>query len=48
MKRIAEEKSAIFKDQFHDPADETTYWIEYIIRHNGANHLKSPIVNMSW
>lgn len=26
--------------------DKVTWWIEYVIRHNGAQHLRSPAVDM--
>jgi len=32
---------ALIKDNLMKPADVATYWIEYVIRHNGAHHLRS-------
>lgn len=35
------ELSNIFKDQQLKSLDKAIYWIEYVIRHNGAHHLKT-------
>eukprot|EP00099_Drosophila_melanogaster_P005248 NP_001246079.1 uncharacterized protein Dmel_CG10178, isoform B [Drosophila melanogaster] len=40
-KRSALEVSQRFRDNPIHPLDEATFWIEYIIRHRGARHLKS-------
>ena len=29
-------------DQKESPLERTIYWIEYVIRHRGAQHLRSP------
>ncbi|XP_022918227.2 UDP-glucosyltransferase 2-like [Onthophagus taurus] len=39
-------KSKIFHDQQVKPIDKATYWIEYVIRHTGAKHLRLPSVNL--
>lgn len=41
----AKETSAFLKDNPVDPMDEFVYWVEYVIRHKGAKHLKSNAVN---
>lgn len=28
--------------------DEAMFWIEYVIRHKGANHLHSAATKLSW
>ncbi|XP_044729433.1 UDP-glycosyltransferase UGT5-like [Chrysoperla carnea] len=38
---IAKTKSALIKDRIVNPKDEAAYWVEYILRHNGASHLSS-------
>ena len=42
----AKEVSRIFKDNPIHPMDEAMYWMEYVIQHKGAKHLKSKAVNM--
>lgn len=42
----AKEISNIFNDNLVHPMDEAMYWIEYVIRHRGAPHLKSAAVDM--
>ncbi|XP_025420630.1 UDP-glucuronosyltransferase 2B15-like [Sipha flava] len=37
-----------FKDRPMTPQDLVLYWTEYVIRHNGAQHLKSEALNLSW
>lgn len=42
--------AAKLRDRFLDrplpPLDMGVYWIEYVLRHKGANHLRSPAVGM--
>lgn len=42
----AKEISNNFNDNLVHPMDEAMYWIEYVIRHKGAPHLKSAAVDM--
>lgn len=44
IKRISE----LFRDNLVEPMDEAIHWIEYVIKHKGASHLKSSAVNMPW
>ncbi len=37
-----------FRDQPISAAEKITFWVDYVIRHNGAPHLKSPAANMTW
>lgn len=46
--RKAKEVSNIFNDNLVHPMEESIFWIEYVIRHKGAIHLKSAAVNMSF
>lgn len=46
--RKIQEISKIFRDRPISALDETIYWIEHVIRHKGANHIRSSAVNMSW
>ncbi|KAG4072142.1 hypothetical protein HA402_015641, partial [Bradysia odoriphaga] len=43
----AKELARNFNDNLVHPMDEAMFWIEYVIRSNGAKHLKSSAVNMS-
>ena len=33
--------SAAFKDQLQTPVDRAVFWLEYVIRHRGATHMRS-------
>lgn len=37
-----------FKDRPVAPLETAMYWIEYVIRHKGAPHLKTAAVHMPW
>ncbi|XP_050427337.1 UDP-glucosyltransferase 2-like [Adelges cooleyi] len=37
-----------FKDRPMSPAKAATYWTEYVVRHNGAQHLKTKAFNLTW
>ena len=38
MRKVSE----LMRDQKERPMDRAIYWIEYVIRHQGAQHLRSP------
>lgn len=40
--------SAIFKDRPMSALDTAVYWVEYVIRHRGAHHLRSAAVDLPW
>jgi len=40
--------SALFKDRPISPAKSVVYWTEYVIRHKGAQHLKSAAHSLKW
>ena len=40
--------SGPFRDQPMSPQDRAIYWTEYVIRHKGATHLRSPALHLSW
>lgn len=46
--KIAKERSAIIRDQPMKPIDEAVFWCEYVVRHKGAKHLRSPALNLRW
>lgn len=37
-----------FKDRPMTPQESVVYWTEYVLRHNGAHHLKSEALNLTW
>ncbi|KAL3267335.1 hypothetical protein HHI36_011466 [Cryptolaemus montrouzieri] len=43
----AKHRSKILNDKPLSPADALAYWVDYVIRHKGADHLKVP-QNLSW
>eukprot|EP00102_Acyrthosiphon_pisum_P014774 XP_008185009.2 PREDICTED: UDP-glucuronosyltransferase 2B2 [Acyrthosiphon pisum] len=43
--KIASER---FKDRPMSPTESVVYWTEYVLRHNGALHLKSHAWNLAW
>ncbi|KOB79496.1 UDP-glycosyltransferase UGT39B1 [Operophtera brumata] len=47
-KRKAVEASERFKDRPMSALDSAMFWIEYVIRHKGAKHMKSPAMELSW
>ncbi|XP_038147115.1 UDP-glucuronosyltransferase 2C1-like [Cyprinodon tularosa] len=40
--------SKLHRDQPMKPLDQAVFWIEYVIRHKGARHLKTQGHKMSW
>lgn len=47
-KQSAMKISKIFHDRPLKPLDNAVYWIEYVLRHNGAHHLKTAGNNLNW
>lgn len=41
-------RSEIFKDYHQRPMDRAIYWVEYVLRHGGANHLTSSSVVLNY
>ncbi|XP_057660077.1 UDP-glycosyltransferase UGT5-like [Diorhabda carinulata] len=44
----AKERSRIMHDLPMKQIDEAVFWIEYVVRHNGAAHLKPAAVTLKW
>ncbi|TFK16312.1 cleavage and polyadenylation specificity factor subunit 2 [Platysternon megacephalum] len=44
----AQKLSEIHKDQPGHPVNRTVYWINYILRHNGAQHLRAAVYTISF
>ncbi|XP_050443855.1 UDP-glycosyltransferase UGT5-like isoform X2 [Adelges cooleyi] len=47
-KQKATKLSEVFRDRPMSPMETAMYWTEYVIRHKGAPHLRSPAVGMPW
>ncbi|KAL1491906.1 hypothetical protein ABEB36_012427 [Hypothenemus hampei] len=44
----AKKRSRVMRDRPMKPLDLAVYWVEYVLRHEGAHHLKSSILNLNW
>ncbi|XP_050735244.1 UDP-glycosyltransferase UGT5-like isoform X2 [Eriocheir sinensis] len=44
----AQRRAKVMRDQPLSPGDWTTYWVEYVLRHQGARHLRSTALEMPW
>ena len=40
--------SVLSKDEAARPLNQAVWWAEYVIRHNGAKHLRSAALDLSW
>ncbi|KAG8268484.1 UDP-glucuronosyltransferase 1-1 [Homalodisca vitripennis] len=47
-KENAQRLSRIFRDRPMSPADSAVFWVEYVLRHGGAHHLRSAATQLSW
>ncbi|XP_044755559.1 UDP-glycosyltransferase UGT5-like isoform X2 [Coccinella septempunctata] len=47
-KENAQMRSKLMKDKPMSPADAINYWVEYVIRHKGAPHLRSAALDLRW
>ncbi|XP_063834076.1 UDP-glucosyltransferase 2-like isoform X1 [Ostrinia nubilalis] len=57
VKKVTEDQSyrqnivrlrSLMKDQTDTPLERAVWWTEYVLRHSGARHLRSPSANMPW
>lgn len=37
-----------FNDRINSPEETTVFWVEYVVRHRGAPHMKSPAHNLTY
>lgn len=42
------EVSEVFRDRQVDARESAMYWIEYVIRHKGARHIRSAGLDLTW
>lgn len=47
-KLTAQKRSRLFRDRPISPLQTAVYWIEYVIRHDGAKHMQSAAVNLNF
>ncbi|XP_063922010.1 UDP-glycosyltransferase UGT5-like [Zophobas morio] len=47
-KKNIDRRSKIMRDRPLKPVDSALYWIEYVIRHQGAPHLRYPGADLNW
>ncbi|XP_017033093.1 UDP-glycosyltransferase UGT5 [Drosophila kikkawai] len=47
-KETIQRMSNIFRDRPQDPRRTAVYWIEYVIRHGGAPHMRSAGLDLNW
>ncbi|XP_067000256.2 UDP-glucosyltransferase 2 isoform X2 [Anabrus simplex] len=40
--------SAVFREEMEPSLDRAIWWIEYVLRHNGARHLRSAALDLAW
>lgn len=40
-------QSQLYKDQTMKPLDRAVYWVEYVIRNGGVEHLKSDSIGLN-
>ena len=40
--------SQLMKDSPRAPLEKTGDWIEYVLRHGGARHLRAQVFNIPW
>lgn len=45
---VVKRLSNLNRDRPEHPLDKAAFWIEYVIRHNGAKHLQSPAVHLNF
>lgn len=48
FKENAMRLSRIAKDQLVPAMDTAVWWVEYVIRHNGARHLRMASFDLKW
>lgn len=44
----AKRRSNVFHDQPETPLERAVFWVEYVMRHNGAPHLRSASLDLHW
>lgn len=47
LARVVKNLANLNRDRPEHPLDKAAFWIEYVIRHNGAKHMQSPAVHLN-
>ncbi|XP_042223953.1 UDP-glycosyltransferase UGT5-like [Homarus americanus] len=48
LKAEAQRRSVVMQDLPMSPAQVAVYWVEYVMRHHGAAHLRCPAGDLPW
>ena len=46
MREIVKTRSKLMRDQRLSAKEKFRYWVNYVVQHKGAHHLKSPMMGM--
>lgn len=46
--QVARAAADLFKDRPQHPLDTAVFWVEYVLRTNGAKHMRSQAVHLNW
>lgn len=47
-RNVVKSAADLYKDRPQHALDTAVYWVEYVIRHNGAKHMQSQAVHLNW
>lgn len=47
-REVVQRKAQLYKDRPQHPLDQAVWWVEYVLRHNGAKHMQSEAVFLNW
>lgn len=47
-RQVVQKSAALFRDRPLHPLDTAIYWVEYVLRHDGAKHMQSQAVHLNW
>lgn len=45
---VVKKAAELYRDRPQHPLDTAIYWVEYVMRHKGAKHMRSQAVDMLW
>ena len=48
LKEVAQERSNLLHDQLLTAMESAIFWVEHVIRHRGAPHLKTAGIDSKW